>query len=227
MRLFLLANWSQDAYFKFKIHFPTLEDLLCFITENASMLWLLEKIRLSPYACERYGLGSKRNGRSNWFNTCRVEQSRSAEKEQQDLNHQVKSTNPASMLLALPQAQEGQHWHLFEDGSCSTLLCKSIFALILHTEATPPLERGNDLPGEPDSPGNWSCVMIIHLSPHPMYSPAQQLQEIPVSKISPLGSTGIRAKQQTEALQYWKSGWLKNAVNMQISYMFSNSFSPI
>lgn len=73
------------------------------------MLWLLEKIRLSPYARERYGLGSKRNGQGDWFNTCRVEQSKSAEKDQQDLNHQVKSTNPANMLLALPQAQEGQH----------------------------------------------------------------------------------------------------------------------
>lgn len=52
MRLFLLTHWSQDIYFKFKIHFLTLEDLLCSIMENASMLQLLEKIALSPYACE-------------------------------------------------------------------------------------------------------------------------------------------------------------------------------
>lgn len=165
MRLFLLTHWSQDAYFEFKIHFLTLEDSLCFIMENASVLWLLEKITLSPYAFERYGLGSKRNGQDDWFNTCRVEQSKSEDEDQQDLYHQVKGSNQASMLLALPEAQEGQHWHLFKDGSCSTSLCKSIFALILHTEATPPLERRNNWPGEPNRPWNWSCVMIIHLPP--------------------------------------------------------------
>lgn len=47
MRLFLLTHWSQDIYFKFKIHFLTLWDLLCSTTENASILWLLEKITRS------------------------------------------------------------------------------------------------------------------------------------------------------------------------------------
>lgn len=64
-----------------------------------------------------------------------------------------------------------------------------------------------------------------HLGP-PSHALSQQLQEIPLPKISPLRSTGIRPKQQTETLQYWKSGWLKNAVNKQISYILSNSFSP-
>lgn len=53
MRLFLLTHWSQDVYFKFKIHFLTLEDLPCSITENASMLQLLQKITLSPSAFEK------------------------------------------------------------------------------------------------------------------------------------------------------------------------------
>lgn len=53
MRLFLLTHWSQDVYFKLRIHFLTLEDLLCSIMENASMLQLLEKMTLSPHAFEK------------------------------------------------------------------------------------------------------------------------------------------------------------------------------
>lgn len=46
----------------------------------------------------------------------------------------------------------------------SIFLCKSIFALILHTEPIPPLERENDLPREPKRSRNWSYVMFIFLS---------------------------------------------------------------
>lgn len=46
----------------------------------------------------------------------------------------------------------------------SIFLCKSIFALILHTEPTPPLERENDLPRKPKRSRHWSCVMFICLS---------------------------------------------------------------
>lgn len=68
-----------------------------------------ENYSLSFHFWKGYGIGSKRNGQDDGFNTCEVEHSRNEGEDQQDLYHQVKSTNQASMLLALSEAQEGEH----------------------------------------------------------------------------------------------------------------------
>lgn len=67
-------HWSQEIYFQFKIHFLTLGDLLCSTMENASMLWLLEKITLYPSAFTEDMALDRRNGQDYHLNTHKLEQ---------------------------------------------------------------------------------------------------------------------------------------------------------
>lgn len=77
--------------------------------ECINALVIRENDSLSLGFWKGYGLRSKRNGQFHRFNTREVEQSKSEGEDQQNLYHQVKDTNQASVLLALSEAQEGQH----------------------------------------------------------------------------------------------------------------------
>lgn len=192
--LFQIQNSLPDTWIFAVLHYGE-----CI---NASVI--RENCSLTLYFWKWYGLGIKRNGQHFLFNTCKVQQSRSNRKDQQDLYHQVTNNNHVSMLLALSEAHEGQHYNLFQDGrlamrqskkriSSSIFLCKSIFALILHTEPTSPVERewfakGTQQTQELELCNVHSSVLLLH----PL---SQQLYEISVPKISPLRFTSIRAKQ--------------------------------
>lgn len=138
------------------------------------MFWLLEKITLSLLMLLQR---IQKNSQDDHFNTCKLEQSESEGRptgplpqgsKHQSAKYAASTTRGTRESLLkfiqgcpLPRQFKKEHY------SYSVYLCKSIFAWILHTEASPPLERGNDLPGEHDRSGNWSCVMINHLSSFP------------------------------------------------------------
>lgn len=97
-----------------------------------------------------------------------------AKEDQQGLLQGSKH-QPDKYATSITRGTRGS-WNLLKDSlsqgsfkmsiSYSAYVCKSFFAMNLHTETPPPLERGNYLPGEHNRSWNWSCVL-------PMQSLAQ------------------------------------------------------